>query len=836
MNLFTLFSLFVGVLLQAQLFVEAVTVNVGLMYSLSRVEDNLRKPSPTFTQSLASTIALINELNDDQNPLTRPVGYSCDVDFEFTVIDTVSDFSKALAQLEATGGAEAFDVLLVLGRSSTCVPVSFVSSTGSIPVISASCTTPELDDALTHRFFGRTIPSDSSVSKSLVKLLTVLPEEPRTPTHPTIEIEDPSTYYDKVTVLYQEDVYGSEFKDALFEIRGDGLTLELIPFKKNNENSIKSAVRQAADTKLNIIICIVFLDDFYTLVDAAIEQELMNGDETWIFTDGVVSASEIALSATPKQAAALNNSFLVLADAGDVAEVQLFDQELYTTQGGYIRDQLKEFLPTGSKSFTEAEEVSSLPLETSFEDIVDQLFDAPEKPFNDFSLFAYDAILTIREIYDRALSSCPVSPLSGDVFLRTMTREGFGFSGLTGDVTFDSETASRDDESARMQMFNLRFQVNGDVVSGEDVVVGNYQNVWEIDNDSILFPGGSSIAPLKADLPESVEIRVIENAEKTTVFFFAGTIIAIALLLILFVMCYGEMEVIAASQPLFLAIMLVGVVISTSAVFVLYVEPQASGATEAVDNDMRCNVSYNMISIGLTLSYAALIVKLQRLLLIDEQMKRQVKEKIPVCSAFKYMFLAILVNLVIIIIVGAANPLVYATEVIQVDQFGQPIEIFNVCAPSNPNLNFLFALYVIFYIVIYMYSLRLIFQVRNLSDDFQEGRWISISILAQLQLLLLGISVVIAVGPEEPSVSYLVVSLLVVLSNFMLLILLFGPKFYKILSGNKYVVFNEQTRYEYETKNDTVLYKNRRFDKEVQASIHDTVATNDLFEMDDSPL
>ena len=45
----------------------------------------------------------------------------------------------------------------------------------------------------------------------------------------------------------------------------------------------------------------------------------------------------------------------------------------------------------------------------------------------------------------------------------------------------------------------------------------------------------------------------------------------------------------------------------------------------------------------------------------------------------------------------------------------------------------------------------------------------------------------IAIGPENGEVRYLVVSLLTILSNVMLLILIFAPKLYKLMSEDRNV-------------------------------------------------
>lgn len=838
-------------LLVAQLsLTQGIDIKIGLMYSLTRIENTVRQPVVSRFVNLATTLALINQLNEGSSSLTDVPAYNCpDVTFSVTVIDTLSDFSKALLQLDSAN--TEFDVILMMGRSSTCVPVSFVTSTAKTPIISSSCTSPELDDGLTYKFFSRTIPSDESVGSSLIDLLAVLPAGERTPVHPLDEFDDtePLKQYNSVTVLYQEDVYGSEFKDALFENAPNTIDLELIPFVPRDAASIEAALDSAKAVKLNVFICMIFLDDLSTLVEKAVEKGLMNEDRVWIFTDGVIGAGEIAESIKdPTILAALNNSFLVQAD-GKVEELdaqrEVFVNDLYNPDAGYDKDQMISLLPGGDKAFSESNDVvNGTTLPRAFSEVVNEIFDQKNLDFQDFALYAYDAVLAIRQAYEDTTSEgCPSTPIDGERLIEFLTSDSFSLPGITGDVQFSKGSASRDVSSAAMKMLNLRFFKQDDDFVGESVQVGSYTNdEWEIDDDKILFASGNIQAPLKTDPPPNIRQIIITPAVQGIAFTCSGILMVVSVGLIVFVYIKAEVEVFAAAQPFFLLIMLIGVLLSCTAVFILYVEPvnlnlivSGGNVTESLANDLRCNLSYALISLGLTLSYGSLTFKLQRLILINNRLLSSNQAKISMFASMKYLIGVVVVNIGMIVVIYTINPLTYEQVTETFDEFLQSEETYDVCIPKDNDKALIYLLYLAFYIVFYSYSLKLVYQVRNLPTDFQEGRWISVSILAQLQLFILGIAVVIAVGNKDPSVTYLVLSLLVVLSNLMLLILIFGPKFYKLLSGQRHVVYDRDedrdVAYDFNKPKSKGVYRTKSdVDREVRVSLHDTVATDDLFE------
>mmetsp|Transcript_5507 Transcript_5507/g.7181 ORF Transcript_5507/g.7181 Transcript_5507/m.7181 type:complete len:320 (+) Transcript_5507:263-1222(+) len=270
--------------------------------------------------------------------------------------------------------------------------------------------------------------------------------------------------------------------------------------------------------------------------------------------------------------------------------------------------------------------------------------------------------------------------------------------------------------------------------------------------------------------------------------FFVYLTIVVAVLLILWVIDYWRTPVLRAAQPVFLILMLVGIIISTCSVLYFYRDEVEYSEEE---NDARCNISNILVSLGITLTQVSLFIKLRRIILLAKPQETFRKRKVTLWWAFKRIGLALSINAIIVFFVYSYNSLEYNRTVLAYDEFDQPTSLYYSCQPTNGNATNLYGLWFLFHILLYCYGGYLVFAARQLSADFQEGRAISISVLTTIQLSVLGIPVVVAIGPEERSVQLFVISLLICLSNLLQMALILGPRIWKVITGRNEVNWKE---------------------------------------------
>lgn len=458
-------------------------------------------------------------------------------------------------------------------------------------------------------------------------------------------------------------------------------------------------------------------------------------------------------------------------------------------------------------------------------------FEQPNFEPSDFSLFAYDAILAIREYIDANVEDdqCTISFDGADV-INGLTREQFKFDGLTGEVQFNKNGA-RTVKTSAVKVANIRFyKVTSSVgdFKAEDVTVGLFDgNFWNLQND-MLFTGGSSKAPLLVDPPTDISrFEVNDDIKIATVTLGAFTLVTVGLMF-LFIFKSKKKNVIKAAQPMFLNIMLVGIILSTASVFILPREnaPDSDGEE---GTSFNCNIPFFLISLGVTISYAGLIFKLQRVVKVANTTPELRDNKVyTMWDSMKSVIIIVIMNIALIIAAYIHNPLVLEQRIIEEDEFGQPLETFDICVPDSNGKGEVYGVLLLFHSLFYFYGFRLICKTRGLSTDFQEGKWIAISVISQFQLYLLGIPVVVAVGQEEPGIRYLVVSLIVIFSNLILMSLIFIPKMYRVFTGDDEVVWSDRGinsgLQHYSTRN---AEESRKY-QSVRKSLFNTMATQDF--------
>lgn len=246
-----------------------------------------------------------------------------------------------------------------------------------------------------------------------------------------------------------------------------------------------------------------------------------------------------------------------------------------------------------------------------------------------------------------------------------------------------------------------------------------------------------------------------------------------------------------ASQPNFLVVFLVGIVMSTSAVYTLGVDfaYDVEGLNSFVPVDyVFCQLNFWLISLGSTISATALIAKLYRInvLFNNPKMKR-------VSISDRQMLLGILacvlLNIALLLLLTVINPVAYQRLNTEEDDFGRAVKSYGFCGgkvnSSIPSVVVLFVLYFLWNTA----GAIIAFKTRKVSTDFQEAKWIYIGLLCQLQLVILGIPIVLAISVQQTTVIYLILSLIICLVNAVQVGLLFLPKMQRLFDEGGSVNF-----------------------------------------------
>lgn len=155
--------------------------------------------------------------------------------------------------------------------SSVTIPVSFLMTELNVPVISASASSPDLDDRINFPYFLRTVPSDLEQAKAMISIIKRME-------------------WEYVSLLYVENNYGSKGKEALEKLANESKVCvaqfpEGIPDVKDetSDSLLKSVFTELSNHRADIVIYFgteARIADFLKAIDGQ-NEFIFLGSEDW---------------------------------------------------------------------------------------------------------------------------------------------------------------------------------------------------------------------------------------------------------------------------------------------------------------------------------------------------------------------------------------------------------------------------------------------------------------------------------------------------------------------------------------------------------------------------
>merc|ERR1711988_1387952 len=140
----------------------------------------------------------------------------------------------------------------------------------------------------------------------------------------------------------------------------------------------------------------------------------------------------------------------------------------------------------------------------------------------------------------------------------------------------------------------------------------------------------------------------------------------------------------------------------------------------------------------------------------------------------------IVVEIAICAIWTIEDPLTFEREILSTDQYDHPTESVAKCSSDHPWAYM--SLIIVILLVSLLYACYLCYQSRNIPTEFQEGKWINMAMVSNLQILVLGVPVMIMVA-DNPGVSYFMRAGIIFLNDTGVLLLMFLPKIFAVHYG-----------------------------------------------------
>lgn len=138
-------------------------------------------------------------------------------------------------------------------------------------------------------------------------------------------------------------------------------------------------------------------------------------------------------------------------------------------------------------------------------------------------------------------------------------------------------------------------------------------------------------------------------------------------------------------------------------------------------NSVACNATIWLAALGLGVLFSALFAKTYRINRIMNSAKKFRRIKLTVRQTAIPVLIVFLLNLIVLSIMAARDPIMYEIDVLAYDSFGRPVASYGYCTYLDSSRGYLIALAVI-NIGMLLFALYQCWHARRLSSEFAESK------------------------------------------------------------------------------------------------------------------
>ncbi|CAB9525835.1 acid type B receptor subunit 2 [Seminavis robusta] len=234
------------------------------------------------------------------------------------------------------------------------------------------------------------------------------------------------------------------------------------------------------------------------------------------------------------------------------------------------------------------------------------------------------------------------------------------------------------------------------------------------------------------------------------------------------------------SSPFFLGLVLLGTLISSSTIVAMAQEDEGDGPVPA------CMAIPWLYSVGFSVTFGALFGKVYRVYQIFTQeifiTGRRRNATTPVFDSLKYIAGVLLLDIIILILWTVLDPLEWTRMTIREDLFGQPLESQGYCTSDTWML--FASLIGALHLGLMAVASYMCFCARKIPTRYSEHKYLSIAIISNLQIFVIGVPVLFLVA-DDPSSKLFVRSVVVWMNDIVVLSLIFGNMMYSVYTTAK---------------------------------------------------
>jgi hypothetical protein len=373
---------------------------------------------------------------------------------------------------------------------------------------------------------------------------------------------------------------------------------------------------------------------------------------------------------------------------------------------------------------------------------------------HDVAAFSYDCV------YAMTIATC-----IGEGNKPILGLPNVEFEGASGHVRFMEGSGTRDPKTAYMTASEFKFvgpTPEENVFSLKYEYSGGWRDLQGHSTFSkIELAGGvefTNIVPVEIE-----EIRVHDSVE-IVIFVLAAISIASSVLFAYWTFNYRKTQIVRRSQPEFLWIMCLGCILSSSVPIII-----------SYDSSESCKAAWMVYAVGFSVSIGSLSAKTIRIWRMIDAAKSLRFMRLSFFDATPPLLFILVVDVVLAYIMIKEGNVYYAETDVDMDEYERVLKREFRCRSKGP---FILAFFLVNIFILAVLAC-LCYMSRDISTEYHESKYISMSVASSLQIVGLGF-LLIAISDNTPAVEYLMVSLMTLVTDASTLYFIFVPKVYQL--------------------------------------------------------
>ena len=400
-----------------------------------------------------------------------------------------------------------------------------------------------------------------------------------------------------------------------------------------------------------------------------------------------------------------------------------------------------------------------------------------------FSYFIYDAVqsLGLAMCKVSTSSSGPLRPHVYDQFLQT------SFEGASGQLDIDPSTGTRDAVGVTYTVWNARSTPDAKPgIVGFDLYPTTHivpirdfddkgQTTFMLEQvQPFVYNDGTLQQPETLPPPE-VNRNLIGDASRTVGYVLMGIVIILGIICLLWAYLRRKSRAVQASQPIFIALVIAGCVVMSTTTIPISMEETTVNDQSGLN--ASCMARPWVYLIGFTITFSALLTKTWSAYRVHRKLDVDSITLRPV-HFFKTLGTLLFVNIVLLLSWTFIAPLQWTrAEGRSKDEFDRTIDSHASCkAESNSAAPFALVA-VLLNLGILIVANVLAYQARDVPIEYQENRYIAISMASILQALVLGMPLLFVVK-DSPQGKFFVQLAIIFVTCSATMLLIFVPKMF----------------------------------------------------------